>query len=187
MASLACASGLASSRYVKKKPCEPSAKYHRSAHAGAGLLGVRAVPRVSDHHIVRSTTIGMASVERTFVEHGRRFESGNRIDGDRGARLRPEQVILRDHLTAALDEEFHGHRHRRVVRIRDQDVGVEERTRRSFREEVGQLDRCDHHVVAGAAGIRDAEHADRRRSRTRPPAIRRTCRRQGRGRRCRSA
>jgi hypothetical protein len=68
VASWACACGFASSRKVKKKPCDPSAKNHRGA-APPLAFSVCAPYRASPpHHIVRSTTIGAASVDRTFVD-----------------------------------------------------------------------------------------------------------------------
>ena len=122
---------------MEKKPCAPSAKYHVGA-APAVAFSVCAPYPDASQLIVRSTTIGSASVEVTIVANDRRFEAGDLVSVNRRLRRRRQRAVLHDRRAVLLQERDH-HRRRGRIRIREQDVGVEERAGRAFRQIVGAL------------------------------------------------
>ena len=100
--------------------------------AAGGLLGVRAVaariPR-----IVRSTTSGRPE-STSRRSRPRCFEAGDRRRRHGHGATRRDRRVLDDR--RAVGHQERDRRLRRPVRIRDQDVGVEERAGRAFRQVV---------------------------------------------------
>jgi hypothetical protein len=132
----------------------------RRRRTGDRFLGVRAVPRrIPSHRAFDDDRhAGGGGDDRRYRG---RFQSGDLVDANGRARRRGERMRLGDR-DAALRQELDRHGDRRPVRIREQQIEVEERAGRAFRETSGErLDlgsvALQDDVVAGAADVADAK------------------------------